>query len=71
MSAQQQIVSMLSVQDLLHFIMIDGDQVRYQRGKRVADAMSQEVIKANPISDIPRVVQVMQGYRLHGVPHGR
>jgi len=29
------------VQDLLQFIIIDGDQVRYLRGKRVADAVSQ------------------------------
>jgi len=59
---------MLSVEDLLQFIIIDGEQVRYLRGKRVADAMKQEVIAADPVSDIRRVAQVMQEYRLHGVP---
>ena len=59
---------MLSVEDLLQFIIIDGEQVRYLRGKRVADAMKQEVITADPVSDIRRVAQVMQEYHLHGVP---
>lgn len=68
LSAQQRIVGMLSVEDLLQFIIIDGEQVRYLRGKRVADAMKQEVIAADPVSDIRRVAQVMQEYRLHGVP---
>jgi len=42
--------------------------VRYLRGKRVADAMSQEVITADPVSDIRRVAQVMREYHLMGVP---
>jgi len=68
MNAQQHIVGMLSVEDLLRFIIIDGDQVRYLRGKRVVDAMSKEVITADPVSDIRRVAHVMQEYHLHGVP---
>lgn len=67
-SARQRFVGMLSVQDLLQFIIIDGEQVRYLRGKRVADAMSREVISADPVSDIRRVAQVMREYHLHGVP---
>ena len=68
MSAQQRIVGMLSMENLLRFIIIDGDQVRYLQGKRVADAMSQEVITADPVADIRRIAQVMQEYRLHAVP---
>ena len=68
MSARQRLVGMLSVQDLLQFIIIDGDHVRYLRGKRVADAMSQEVITAEPVSDIRRVAQVMREHHLQGVP---
>ncbi len=68
LSAQQRIVGMLSVQDLLHFIIIEGNLVRYLGGKRVADAMSKEVITADPVADIRRVAQVMQQYHLHGVP---
>jgi CBS domain-containing protein len=67
-SAQQQIAGLLSIQDLLQFIIIDGDLVRYLGGKTVADAMSKEVITADPVSDIRRVAQVMQQYHVHGVP---
>ena len=68
MSVQQRIVGMVSIENLLQFIIIDGDQVRYLQGKCVADAMSQEVITADPVADIRRIAQVMQEYRLHGVP---
>ena len=67
-NAQQRLVGMLSIENLLQFIIIDGNQVQYLRGKRVADAMSQEVITADPVSDIRRVAQVMQEHHLHGVP---
>ena len=68
MSAEQRIVGMLTMENLLQVIIIDGDQVRYLKSKRVADVMSQEVITADPVSDIRRVAQVMQEYRLHGIP---
>lgn len=67
-SAQQHIVGMLSLEDLLQFIVVDDGQVRYVGGKRVADAMSREVITADPVSDIRRVAQVMQEYHLDAVP---
>lgn len=67
-NARHELTGMLSIEDLLQFIIIDGDQVRYVRGKRVADAMSNEVITADPISDIRRIAQVMQEYQLSGVP---
>jgi len=67
-NAQHQITGMLSIEDLLQFIIIDDDQIHYVRGKQVADAMSKEVITADPISDIRRVAQVMQEYHLSGVP---
>jgi CBS domain-containing protein len=68
LDGQQHIVGMLSVEDLLRFIIIDGDQVRYLRGKQVADAMSKDVITSDPVSDIRRVAHAMQEYHLHGVP---
>ena len=67
-SAQQRIVGMLSVEDFLKYIVIDGDQESYPRDKIVVDAMSKEVITADPVSDIRRIAQVMQEYHLHGVP---
>ena len=68
MSRQQRIVGILSVEDLLQFIVIDDGQMQYVGGKRVADAMSHEVITADPVSDIRRVAQVMQEYHLDAVP---
>ena len=68
MNAQQHIVGMLSLEDLLQFIIIDDDQTQYVGGKRVADAMSREVITADPVSDIRRVAQVMLEYHLDAVP---
>jgi len=68
MNAQQRIVGMVSLQHLLHFILIDGGQMHYVDGKRVADAMSSEVITADPVSDIRRVAQVMLEYHLDAVP---
>jgi len=67
-NAQQHIVGMLSLEDLLQFIVIDDGQMQYVGGKRVADAMSREVITADPVSDIRRVAQVMQEYHLDAVP---
>lgn len=68
MSAQKRIVGMLSLEDLLQFIVIDDGQMQYVGGKRVADAMSREVITADPVSDIRRVAHVMQEYHLDAVP---
>jgi len=67
-NAQHQLTGMLSIEDLLQFIIIDNNQIRYVRGKRVADAMSKEVISADPVSDIRRVAQAMQEYHLSGIP---
>ncbi|MDJ0808148.1 MAG: CBS domain-containing protein [Gammaproteobacteria bacterium] len=68
LNTQQQIVGVLTVQDLLRYITIEGDLVRYLGGKRVTDAMSKEVITTDPVSDIRRVAQVMQQYHLQAVP---
>lgn len=67
-SAEHRIVGMLSVEDLMQFIIIDDGKMRYVEGKRVADAMSPEVITADPVSDIRRIAQVMLEYHLHSVP---
>ena len=67
-SARQRIVGMLSLEDLLQFIVVDDGQMQYVGGKRVADAMSRGVITADPVSDIRRVAQVMQEYHLDAVP---
>jgi len=67
-NAQQHIVGMLSLEDLLQFIVIDDGQIQYVDGKGVADAMSREVITADPVSDIRRIAQVMLEYHLDAVP---
>ena len=68
LNTQQRVVGMLSVKDLLRYIIIEGDLVRCLGGKSVADAMSKDVITSDPVSDIRRVAQVMQQYHLHAVP---
>jgi len=67
-TAQQRIAGMLSLENLLQFIIIDDDQMQYVEGKRVVDAMSQEVITADPVTDVRRIAQVMLEYHLDAVP---
>lgn len=67
-NSSQRLVGILSVEDLLQFIMIDGEQIHYVSEKRVSDAMSSGVITADPVSDIRRVASLMQEFKLHGVP---
>jgi len=68
LSVEKRIVGMLSVEDLMQFIVIDNGHVRYVEGKHVADAMSQQVITADPVSDVRRIAQAMLEYHLHSVP---
>ena len=68
LSDQQRLIGMLSANDLLQYFLIDGNQTRYISGKRVRDAMSNEVITADPVSDIRRIAQVMQEYHLNAIP---
>lgn len=65
---QQRIVGMFSMSDLLQFIIVDGDHIHYLRDKKVADAMSKQVITTDPVSDIRRVAQAMQEYNLTAIP---
>jgi len=67
-STQQRIVGMLTIKDLLQFIIIDGDQTHYISGKRVKDIISAEVVTADPVSDIRRVAQMMQEYHSTAAP---
>ena len=68
LTTQQRIVGMLSMMDLLQIIVTYSGQMRHLRGKCVTDAMSEEVITADPVSDIRRIAQVMHEYRLHCIP---
>jgi CBS-domain-containing membrane protein len=65
---RQRLVGILSVQDLLQFILIDGERIHYLGGKLVSDAMPSGVITADPVSDIRRVATIMHEFKLHGVP---
>ena len=67
-NTRNQLVGLLTIESLLHFIIIDGERVQYLKGKRVADAMSPQVITADPVSDIRRVARLMQEYHLNAVP---
>lgn len=67
-SPQQQIVGMLSITDVMQFVIIDGEEIHYIPGKKVSDAMSKDVITADPVTDIRRVAEVMQEYHLSAIP---
>ena len=67
-NAEQRLVGMLTLQNLLQFITLEGDKIRFLRGKQVSDAMSAEVITADPSADIRLVARLMLEYQLHGVP---
>lgn len=68
LDSKNRLVGMLSIENLLHFIIIDGSQMQYLKGKRVQDAMSQEVITADPVSDIRRLARAMREHRLQSLP---
>jgi len=65
---QQRIVGMLSEHDLLRFLILDDRQLSYVRGKTVGNAMSGEVITADPVSDVRRIAQVMLTHHLGAMP---
>ena len=65
---QQRIVGILSERDLLRFLVTDGEQISFVPGKAVADAMTSEVITADPVTDVRRIAQVMLSYHLSAVP---
>jgi len=68
LNLQHQIVGIITVKGLLKFMTIDEEDVHYLSGKTVADAMSTEVITADPVSDVRRVAKVMLEYHLDGIP---
>ena len=68
LNRQQRIVGMLSERDLLYFLVIEDEQLSYVDGKTVADAMSTEVITADPVSDVRRIANVMLDYHLSALP---
>ena len=65
---QQRIVGILSERDLLRFLVTDGEQISFVPGKAVADAMTSEVITADPVTDVRRIAHVMLSYHLSAVP---
>ena len=65
---RKRLVGILSVQDLLQFILIDGERIHYLGGKLVSDAIPHGVITADPVSDIRRIATLMHEFKLYGVP---
>lgn len=62
------LVGMLFERDLLEFMIIDGVGLADPHGKSIADAMSTEVITADPVTDVRRIAAVMGDYRLSALP---
>jgi len=61
-------VGMLSERDLLKLVVIDHGTLTFLQGKTVADAMSPEVITADPVTDLRRIARAMLDYRLGAMP---
>jgi len=64
--AQLQLVGMLSLTNMLTFM--DTVQNGFIPGSTVQDAMTEEVITADPVSDIRRIASVMTFYNVTSVP---
>jgi len=62
------IVGLITIQGLLKFMLIDDEEVHFIANKTVLDAMTDEVITADPVADVRRVASVMLEYHLDGVP---
>lgn len=65
---QMRLVGLVTLNDLLAFIIEDGDKISFVKNKTVEDAMSDEVITADPVSDVRRIAHVMVEYHLTAVP---
>ena len=61
------IVSIVSVRDLLQFLLLNDQKLSYVPGKTDADAMSADVITSDPITDVRRA-RVMTDYHLTAIP---
>ena len=64
--AQLQLVGMLSLTNMLTFM--DTVQNGFIAGTKVQDAMQEDVITADPVSDVRRIANVMTSYNVTSVP---
>jgi len=62
------IVGMVSDRDLLQFLLYNDQKINYVPGKIVADAMSENVITSDPVTDVRRIAKVMIDYHLSAIP---
>lgn len=65
---EHKIVGLITIQGLLRFMLVDNEEVHFIADKTVGDAMSKEVITADPVTDIRRVASAMLEYHLDGIP---
>ncbi len=62
------LVGLVSIQDLLRVINVEGETVRDILSRSVADVMTSPVVSTDPITDIRRAARVLLDYRLSGLP---
>lgn len=66
---QNKLVGILALKDLLNVMMIENHEIHaVMDNKTIADIMEEDVITADPVSDIRRVADVLVTYRLSGLP---
>ncbi|MDX1736158.1 MAG: CBS domain-containing protein [Halioglobus sp.] len=65
---QQRLVGIVSERDLLRTLVMATGGRDTTAGRSIADAMSADVITADPVTDIRRIARVMLEYRLSAMP---
>ena len=67
-SFAKKIIAMINKEQILYLLMDDIDNSKYTLKKKLNDLYLDEVITADPISDIRRVAKVMIDLRLDAIP---
>lgn len=67
-SPQHKLVGMLTLKNLLKVMVVEDHQIHSIMDTNLVDIMEQEVISADPVSDIRRVADVLVTYHLTGLP---
>ena len=67
-SFAKKIIAMINKEKILYLVMDDIENSKYTLMKKLDDVYLDEVITADPISDIRRVAKVMIDFRLDAIP---
>ena len=60
--------AMISIEDILTYLMNDIDYAKNNRNKPVSEVSTKGIITTEPVSDIRRVAKVMNDFKLNAIP---